>query len=69
MSDPIFDNLGNQIAQRVGSEAVSLDGKKAYDIDANGNLLDKETRKVVGHLIPSGKFLPDGRPSPTQNLF
>ena len=69
MSDPIFDNLGNQVAIRVGSEAISLDGEKSYSIDANGNLLDKKTGKIVGHLIPAGRYLSDGKPSPSQSLF
>jgi hypothetical protein len=69
VGDPIFDNHGKQIACRIGNEAVSLDGAKAYDIDPNGNLLDKLTGTIVGHLIPAGKYLPNGRPSPVQNLF
>jgi len=68
MSDPIFDNEGKQVASRVGNEVVSLDGKKKYSVDPNGNLLDK-AGAIVGHLIPSGKYLPDGRPSPAQSLF
>jgi hypothetical protein len=68
MSDPIFDNKGQQIARRVGNEAVSLDGKKKYSIDPNGNLLDAGG-KIVGHLIPAGEYLPDGRPAPAQSIF
>ena len=68
MIEPILDNRGRQIASRVGSEAISLDGKTKYSIDPNGNLVDR-SGNVVGHLIPAGEYLPDGRPSPAQNLF
>jgi hypothetical protein len=68
ISDPIFDNEGKQVARRIGNEAVSLDGKQKYSIDPNGNLLD-QTGAIVGHLIPSGEYLPDGRRSPAQSLF
>ena len=68
MGDPIFNNKGKQVARRIGNEAVSLDGNRKYSIDPNGNLLDK-TGAIVGHLIPSGEYLPDGRPSPAQTLF
>lgn len=68
MSDPIFDNEGKQIASRIKNEAISLDGKTRYSIDPNGNLSDG-AGKIVGHLIPTGKYLPDGRPSPGQSLF
>jgi hypothetical protein len=69
MNEPIFDNEGRQVATRIGTEVVSLNGKRRYDVDPNGNLLDKLTHAIVGHLIPAGKYLPDGRPSPGQNLF
>jgi hypothetical protein len=69
VDDLIYDNNGNHIARRTGNEAVSLDGKKSYAIDPNGNLLDKKTGAILGHLIPAGEYLPDGRPSPGQNLF
>jgi hypothetical protein len=66
---PIYDNHGTHIANRVGNEVVSLDGKKSYLLDPTGNLLDKATGVIRGHLIPAGQYLPDGRPSPSQDLF
>ncbi|MGM5048175.1 hypothetical protein AB8A20_04820 [Tardiphaga sp. 604_B6_N1_1] len=69
MSDPIFDNTGKQIAHRVGNEAVSLDGQTSYNIDSSGNLIDKETGKIIAHLIPAGAYLPNGQPSPGQSVF
>jgi hypothetical protein len=68
VSDPIFDNEGKQVASRIGNEAVGLDGKQKYSIDPNGNLLD-QAGAIVGHLIPTGEYLPDGRRSPAQSLF
>jgi hypothetical protein len=68
VSASIFDNEGKQAASRIGNEAVSLDGKQKYSIGPNGNLLD-QAGVIVGHLIPSGKYLPDGRRSPAQSLF
>ena len=69
MRYPLFDNRGNHIGYRVDDEAVSLDGTKKYQVDPTGNLLDKQTGEIKGHLIPSGQYLPDGRPSPSQDLF
>jgi hypothetical protein len=69
MDGPIFDNQGKYVATRNGMEAISADGKKSYLIDVNGNLLDKTSNEIVGHLIPGGKYLPDGRPSPAQTIF
>lgn len=69
MRYPLFDNYGNHVANRIDNEAISLDGEKSYTVDPSGNLLDKRTGAIVGHLIPSGKYLPDGKPSPSQNLF
>lgn len=66
---PIFDNTGKQIAEWVGDEVISLDGKKRYSVDFNGNLRNKVTGELVGHLIPGGANLPDGRPSPSQTIF
>jgi hypothetical protein len=69
MSDPIFDNNGKHIARRIGNEVVSPDGKKSYDVDRVGNLVDKKSGAIVAHLIPVGQCLPDGRPSPGQDIF
>jgi hypothetical protein len=69
MGDPIFDNEGRQIARRIGNEVVSLDGQKTYSVDPSGNLLDKQSGAIVGHLIPAGQYLPNGKPSPSQTLF
>jgi len=65
---PIFDNQGKQIATRTGSEVTSLDGK-SYFVDRIGNLIDKRTGRTVGHLIPPGRYLPDGRASPMQDIL
>lgn len=69
MSDPIFDNTGKQVAYRVGGEVRSRDGKTVYDLDPAGNLVDRTTGQVVGHLIPVGEYLPNGKPAPGQTLF
>ncbi len=69
MDGPIFDNEGRYVATRHGMEATSADGKKSYEIDVNGNLLEKSSKQIVGHLIPSGEYLPDGRAAPAQTIF
>jgi hypothetical protein len=69
MRYPIFDNLSKHIADRHDNEAISLDGMTRYNVDATGNLIDKATGIIMGHLIPSGQFLPDGSPAPSQDLF
>jgi hypothetical protein len=69
MSDPIFDNDGKQIAYRFGSQVFDLNNKPKYDVDPTGNLLDLVTQEIVGHLIPVGRYLPNGERSPAQALF
>jgi hypothetical protein len=47
----------------------SPDGKVVYDLDPSGNLIDKNTGQIVGHLIPVGEYLPNGEAAPGQSLF
>jgi hypothetical protein len=66
---PIFDNQGKQVGTRTGTEVTSLDGKNSYFVDRIGNMIDKRTGRTVGRLIPPGRYLLDGRPSPTQEIL
>lgn len=68
MYAPIFDNTGKQVATRSGMKVTSIDGRKTYDVDHSGNLLNN-AGTIVGHLIPAGQYLPDGKPSPSESIF
>jgi hypothetical protein len=59
MTGPIYGSKAQHIANRVGSEIFSLAGKKLFDVDTSGNLLNPLTKKIEGHLRPAGEMPPE----------
>jgi hypothetical protein len=58
---PIWDENGReQIGYVQANEAFDRDGNKLYDVDGL-NLLDPQSRKVMGHLQSGGALLPGDR--------
>ena len=59
VDDPIYGSKGQQIGYRRGSEVFNLEGKKHFNVDTSGKLIDPKTGSTAGYLQPPGAVAPD----------